>query len=159
MARVGASITLGDNSEAELEALLASGEDSSTYGGLSPGTAVPSDTLEMPPLEFVISNDLAETIATPATDPRDLASLPPLRIEVSEEAGIKPQRNVSPREPAKRRRPTNDWFSNTLPPQVIVENESRLSPEDRDFIDDVKAELRGATTETSKTCISGLSQK
>lgn len=37
------------NSEAELEAILARGEDSSAYEGLSPRTPVPSDLMELTP--------------------------------------------------------------------------------------------------------------
>lgn len=52
---MGASITLGPDSEAELEAILADGEDLSD----SPGTPVLSALLVLPPLELVVSEPVA----------------------------------------------------------------------------------------------------
>lgn len=76
---MGASVTLG---EAELEALLASGEDSSAYEGLSPGTAVPSDLLELPPLELVAPEETTDTTPLAVTKHSDAGTLLQLVVEV-----------------------------------------------------------------------------
>lgn len=59
------TITLGDNSEAELEVLFTDEETGSASEGLSLWSAVPSDLLDMPPSEFIIPGEATE--AAPPT--------------------------------------------------------------------------------------------
>lgn len=132
--------TLGDDSEAELEALLASGEDSSAYGGLSPGTAVPSDLLELPPLELVVPDEPTDTTPLSVTKHINDGVLPQLLVEVVEAEGAAVGRKVDSLEPAKRTLQRRPWLTNTQPP--LLDDDSMPSPADKMFLTQLEDEMQ-----------------
>lgn len=127
---MGATITLGPDSEAELDALLADGDDLPD----STETTVPSAPLGLPPLELVIP---AATETEPTTMARHVAggTLPQLVVEV--QRGEPTARTVESVDSQQR-----PWLTETQPP--LMEDISHLNETERRYFIQLEEEMRGA---------------
>lgn len=104
---MGATITLGTGSEAQLDALLADRIDATDPLDIP----IPSDLLGLPPLELVVPAD-----NVPATVTRHIeeGTLPQLVVEVNTHRDKSPTRRVESVSAAKPS--SRPWLTDTQPP-------------------------------------------